>query len=475
MSLKKNLVNNLILTSSTVLFPLITFPYVTHTLSVDSYGRISFIDAFTSYFLIFSAIGIPYYGVREISKIKDNAVAYSKLVTELGFLQFGLSILFSLVFLGLQFWIPSLHNNLGLIKIACITIISSAFSIEWFFQGTENFGYITKRSLFIKVLNVICILLFVKAQNDYLIYYLITALTMLANALWNFIYFIRNFYHSFTISLNIKTHIKPLLILFSINVSVSIYTVLDTIILGLFTNTATVSLYSVPLRLVKMFWTVVSGVGVVMIPRIASLFSSGDEQAIAKLIQKSSSIIFLLTIPFSVFCLAFPKEILFVISGQKYFESINALRILSVAPLIIGFCNVLGTQFLMPVGQEKRILYATIAGLIVSLILNFLLIPYLKQIGSSIACIAAETTVCLYIFLSARKRIAIELDNLLLLQIILSLLISLMIGFVLKNHLSSLILLLSAFCVYIGTFFILQYLWFKNEFVASIIALNKNF
>ena len=467
------MISNLILTSSNILFPLLTFPYITHVLSNDSYGRISFIDAFTSYFLTFATIGIPFYGIREIAKVKDDPQQYSKLVIELAGFQLCLSLFFSVVFLVMQFYVPAIHSNFGLVKIACIVIISSSFSIDWFFQGTENFGYITKRSLFTKLLNVISIFLFVKAATDHNIYYLISALTILINSAWNFIYFLRRFYQPFTGRLTIKPHLRSLLVLFSINISISVYTVLDTIILGLFTDPTTVSLYTVPLKLVKMFWTVVGSIGVVLIPKIAYLFVRDDQQAITDLIKKSSNIVFLLTIPFAGFCLVFPHEILVVIAGDKYLRTVGALQILSVVPLIIGFCNVLGSQFLLPIGQEKKILHATIVGLVVSLALNFSLIPYLKHLGAALACVAAETAVCLYIFFSAKKRTKIVLDSSLLTLIGISLLVSLGFGILVQEKLHSLVLLVTTAGMYVVTFASLHLLVFKNPFLNSLIDVKK--
>ncbi|MGY3211552.1 flippase [Mucilaginibacter sp. HD30] len=473
MGIRKNMVSNLILTSSNVLFPLITFPYITHTLSNDSYGRISFIDAFTSYFLTFASIGIPFYGIREIAKVKDEPARYSKLVVELAGFQLCLSVFFSVVFLVIQFYIPAVHSNYGLVKIACIIIIASSFSIDWFFQGTENFGYITSRSLFTKLLNVISIFLFVKATDDHNVYYLISALTIFLNAAWNFIYFLRKFYQPFIGTLSIKPHLKSLLVLFSINISISVYTVLDTIILGLFTDPGTVSLYTVPLKLVKMFWTVVGSIGVVLIPKVAHLFVKDDKEAIVELIKKSSNIVFLLTIPFAGFCLVFPQEILMVIAGNKYLKTIGALQILSIVPLIIGFCNVLGSQFLMPIGHEKRILHATIVGLIISLVLNFSLIPHFKHLGAAMACVAAEVAVCMYVYFSAKKRTKIIFDGSLLTLITFSLIISLSFGVLIRGTVHSLFLLIITVGVYALSFLGLHLTLFKNQFLITLFDLKK--
>ncbi|WP_374166337.1 flippase [Arcticibacter sp. MXS-1] len=470
MSLRKNVIYNFILTSSNVLFPLITFPYVARILSNDSYGRIAFIDAFTGYFLVLVSLGIPTYGVREISRVKDQPERYSKLAVELVSIQFVLSLIFSAIFLALTLWVPSLQQNVPLVRIACFIIVFTSFSMDWFYQGIENFGYVTKRSLFTKVLNVASILILVKANEDYYIYYLISVLTVVVNSSWNFIYFLRKYYHSFKEKLVLLGHLKPLLIFFTINVSVSVYAVLDTIILGLYTSPATVSLYSVPLKLVKMFWVLVNAAGVVFIPRVAALFAQKDEDAISSLIQKSNNIVFLLTIPFSVLCFFFPAEILFVVSGDKYLRSADALRILALAPLIIGYCSVLGSQYLLPTGQEKKVLTATVGGLIVSLAVNFSLIPYLGHIGAAVACILAESTVCLMVYRAAAKKAKIRLDRSLLALIGVSLIVSVTAGLVLRAYVHHFLLLLIIGAVYVITFLALQLLHFRNEFVFTLMG-----
>lgn len=467
------MISNLLLTSSAVIFPLITFPYVTRTLSSNSIGKYFFIDALTQYFIIFSAVGIPYYGIREIARVKNNIPARSKLVTELLSIQVTLAVLLSAVFIGIHHFIPDLKNDFGLVKIACLGIISASFMMEWFYQGIENFTYITGRSLIIKTVSVAGILLLVRQAGDYLIYYLLTTLLIFCNAALNFFNYLKNYHAPFEGKLNIKRHMRPLLVLFSINISVSIYAILDTIILGLLTDPANVSFYNVPLKLVKIFWTVVNGAGMVLIPRVASYFVNNDTAGIQNVMQKSLSIVFLLTIPFCFFCLMFPAQILVIISGPKYLDAANALRVLSIVPLIIAVCNVCGTQFLMPIGQEKNILYATLLGLVISLALNFLLIPYMKFMGAAIACVAAEGTVCIYIFVSAIKRIKLLIDYALLIQILLSLAIAAAARFVFYPYYNGLVLIAGVFGIYCFTFILLQLVYFKNSFVFSLISLKK--
>ena len=474
MGLKKNLISNVVLTTSTVFISFLTFPYITRTLSATNMGNVLFIDAFTQYFIIFSFLGIPFYGVREIARLSGKPDDQSRLVFTLVSLQFCLSIFLSIIFFALTFIVPSLHQNKDLVILGCLSVVATSFSIEWFYQGIENFTYITKRSLLIRVISVVAILFFVRHEDDQYPYYAILLGVIFLNSALNFGNYFIKFHRKFKGTLEFRPHIKPLLVLFSINVSVSVYTILDTIILGLFTNPISVSYYSVPLKLVKIIWVVVGSFSVVLIPRISKYFNDGNHKDAADLLKRSLSLVFLLTIPFAFLCIFFPREILTSIFGVKYLEAQISLQILSVVPLIIGVCNVFGTQFLLPIGYEKKILHATIFGLFTSLALNFLLIPSLRYVGSSIACITSETAVCLYVYIKAKAEIKIPIDAPLIILILVSCITTVIVGILIRNNLTN-IYLISCLCLmYIIVFASLNFAFLKNDFINSLLKIKNN-
>ncbi|WP_207532158.1 flippase [Desertivirga arenae] len=473
MSIRKSMLSNFILTVSNIVFPLITFPYTTRLLSSNGLGQVFYVEAFTKYFILFSCLGIPAYGVREIAKNRNNPGQYSKIVLELIMIQAGLALIFSLVFLSLPLWVPSLVGLSNLVKISCLTIISTSFLMEWFYQGFEQYTYITTRTVILKSISVLSILFLVKSQNDYIIYYSIPVAISVLNALINLYRYLKNYHQKVSGRLSPLRHLKPLIVLFSINVAVSVYTLLDTIILGLLTSPVNISLYNVPLRLVRIVWSVTASLGVVFIPRIADLHKKGDQAEITKIITQNFSIVLLFTAPFAFFCLLFPSEILSFISGNKYEHASTCLRILGPIPLIIGLCNVMGTQYLIPSGQEKQILKATVLGLITSLALNFLLIPLIKHNGAAIASVSAEMVVVCYIFLAARKLIPLRIDynliGLLLSALTLTFISSVLLKTVCKG---SLLLFLSAL-TFIISIFTLQISIFNNRFLTKLIQNSK--
>ena len=82
-SIKKNFIMNAILTVSTIIFPLITFPYVSRVLGPDGTGRVGFATSLISYFLMLAQLGIPTYGIRACAKIRDNKTELTRTANEL--------------------------------------------------------------------------------------------------------------------------------------------------------------------------------------------------------------------------------------------------------------------------------------------------------------------------------------------------------------------------------------------------------
>jgi len=469
MSLRKNMLSSLVLTGSSVVFPLITFPYVTHTLSAAGLGKYFFADSLAQYFIMVSAVGIPYYGIREIARLRDDAAARSALMAELLIIQLVLSFICSLLLLTCYRFIPELKHEALLIGTACLGILSSALLMEWFYQGMEQFGYITKRSLVIKSISVCLVLLLVQHKADYHLYYLVITLVITANAGLNFGNYLNCYNTCFPKKLQLKRHIRPLLMLFAINVSVSIYAILDTSLLGILSNATAVSYYNVPLKLSKIHWSVVNGAGMVIIPRIAGYHAVNDTKKISEMLNKSFHIVLLLTIPFAFLCFVFPAEILNIIAGKQYLPAAGVLQLLGFLPFIIAICNLFGTQFLMPTGREKHILHATIAGLIVSFGLNLLLVPARQHLGAAIACLAAETTVCIYVAVAALKKMTLKVDPLICLNIAFSLLIAFFVKILCSGILNGLALLALVTTTYLLFFFALQMLVFKAPFITSLL------
>lgn len=465
MSIRKNIFYNIILTSSSVIFPLITFPYVTRVLGPGNYGNVNFIDAIIQYLLILSTLGIPIYGIREVSRLKGAKKELTILVFELLAIQLTLTVIavVSIVFLTSYFVVESNYNML--LYIGSLILFFNIFVWDWFYQGMELYSYISYRSVLSKILVVLFILAFVQEKSDFNIYYFSFVVGLIITGGFNITYFFKNFYQPSRATLNVKRHLRPLLLIFFINLSVSFYTLFDTMILGFIDSNVSVGYYSFSIRLVKIFWTLVSAVGLVLIPRLSILIDEERFEEVNNLMTKSLNVILILCIPFAGFAMYFSKDIVLLISGHEFSESYKSLAILSLLPLIIGVTNVFGIQFLMPMKKEKHILTATMVGMFVSLSLNFALIPYLSEVGAAISCLISESVVCFIIFLYSRRFIQITIDRGLIILIFTSFLLSAPLVFWVGLHLSSTFTMLTSVIIYLLILLTVNYYIFKNKFI----------
>ena len=175
-SIKKNFLYSSALTVSGYIFPFITYPYVSRVLGVNNIGICNFVDSIINYFILFSMLGISVLGVREIAKANGDFVRLSRTFSEL----LGLNAIFvviSLIVLCISiFLVPQLYVYKSLMFIGVLKLVFNFLQVEWFFQGIENFKYVTFRGLSIKILYVFLVFIFIRDSSDYPIYYLLTVL-----------------------------------------------------------------------------------------------------------------------------------------------------------------------------------------------------------------------------------------------------------------------------------------------------------
>ena len=71
-NLKKNFAYQIAYQILTIIFPLITSPYLSRVLGPEGLGEYSYTYSIAYYFSLFILLGVNNYGTREIAKVKDN-------------------------------------------------------------------------------------------------------------------------------------------------------------------------------------------------------------------------------------------------------------------------------------------------------------------------------------------------------------------------------------------------------------------
>jgi O-antigen/teichoic acid export membrane protein len=410
-AIKKNFIYNIILSVTQVLFPLITFSYVARVISPVGIGAISFVESICRYTILIAALGIPVYGVREVAKLKDDKKKLSQLCSELLTIHFVMTVFISLIYLLIVFSLEKLNQNLNYYLLGLLMVFSNIFIMEWYFQGIGDFKFITFRTIIVKILTTISVFFLVTKANEGIIFFLLIISANIFNGVINFLYAQKNLNLNFSFNIkNLKKHLTPLFFIFSTTISISIYVLLDTIMLGFLSDEKSVGFYTIALRISKVPMLFVGALGLVSIPQLTSSFNQNDIEKFKILILKSLNFVITFSFPVIFFVFGISNELLYAFAGEQFIGANIVLKILSTVVLLIGLSNIFGLQILTPMGKDKYLTFSVTLGTIVSLSLNFILIPLYQEIGAAITNIIAELVVTIATLYFATKFIKLDFD-----------------------------------------------------------------
>ena len=423
-NVKKNYFFNLSYQIFVLLVPLLTTPYVSRVLSPSGVGIYSFTLTLSNYFVVFANLGFAVYGQREIAKYQSNKYLQSKSFYEIFILKsivslVSLLICFCIIFSGLIE-----EYNLYLI-IFSITILSAGLETSFLFQGNEDFKHLAIRNFIVKILLISSIFIFVNKASDLWKYCLINALSPLLTALINYPFLKKYLVKVKIKALDLKKHIKPVLILFIPTLSTSIYTMIDKTMIGFLINGQTEVIengeivlkylselengyYEQADKIVRMSLTVITSLGTVMCPRNAYEASLGNMQIVKDNVYKSFRFSLFLGVPISFGLIAISSNMCLWFFGEGYEKVPYLINIFSLIVIINGLSNVYGYQYLIPLGKNNVYVLSILSGTVFNFILNIFLIPSLYSYGAAISSIAGELLILIIQIIFLRKSISFK-------------------------------------------------------------------
>lgn len=401
-SIKLNFVMNIILTVSQVIFPLITFRYVAEILHPAGTGIVGFASSVVAYFALFAQLGIPTYGVRATAQVRDDKEELSRVVQELVIINLLMSALVYVVFAFSLVVVPKFAENKALLLVTSTTIIFNAIGMEWLYKGLEQYSYITVRSIAFKFLAVILMFLMIKSEQDTVIYAALTIFAGSASSVLNFLH-ARKYISMWPVGkYKFGRHMKPIIIFFAMSCATTIYTNLDTVMLGFMKTDTDVGYYNAAVKIKTVLLGVVTALGTVLLPRASYYVEQKLMDEFYRVARKAIHFVFLISLPMAVYFIFFAKEGIFFLSGDAYGGAIIPMQIIMPTLVLIGLTNIMGIQMLVPLGGEKTVLYSEIVGAVVDLILNAILIPSMSSAGAAIGTLVAEVAVFIVQYIALR-------------------------------------------------------------------------
>ena len=390
-SLKKNLAYNVAYQILVIILPLITAPYVSRVLGADGLGTYSYIFSIVTYFGLFGMLGIANHGNRSVALVRDNRQKVSEAFSNTYIIQLCTTVIALLLyFLFIYCWFS---GDKTIAYIESIIVLSYVLDITWFFFGLEQFAVTVTRNAIIKIATVVAIFIFVRSREDLWIYALIMSCGMLFSQIYLWLR-IRKYADFCKPSWSqVKSNIKPVLMLFIPAIAYSIYKLLDKVMLGAMSSMSQVGLFDNAEKIINIPSSLITAFGTVMMPRITVLLGTGDEHRISYL-NKISVRYFTLLVVGAAFGLAGICNVLApVYFGSEFVGSAPIIAGLGFSLIFVTWANIIRTQYLIPNKLDKPYVISSVIGALANLAVNIILIPKFAGIGAMIGTIIAEFTV----------------------------------------------------------------------------------
>lgn len=389
-----------------IILPLITTPYISRVLGAENIGIYSYTTSISAYFILFGSLGINLYAQREIAYHQNDRKENSKTFFEIIILR-TITMIISILIFCMTF--VSNGEYSFFYKILVVELIAKCFDIGWFFGGLEEFKKTVLRNFIIKCVSVCAIFILVKKPDDLDMYFWIYTLsTLLGNiSLW---LYLPKYLNKVSIkNLNIVKHLKPTVAMFIPEIAIQVYNVLDKTMIGaIWDDKSEVGFYQQSDRIIKILLTIITSLGTVLLPRMASYFSSNKKKEAFGYLKKSFNFVYFLAFPMMFGIIAVADNFVPVFFGSGYDKVGILMSVISPIILFIGLSNVIGRQYLLPAKKQKQYTTSVIIGAVVNLIMNSCLIWKYGALGASIGTVVAEFSVTLVQIILVRNELNIS-------------------------------------------------------------------
>lgn len=397
-SLKKNYLFSLSYQILNLITPLITAPYVARVLGPDGVGIYSYTASIMMYFTMFGALGTMNYGTREIARLRDDKKQMSNAFWGI----VAITCLSSFICL-LGWFVLIIESSTYKYYFWALTplIFATMADISWFYTGIEKVSYTVIRNTICKIIGIVLLFVFVKEKQDLFLYMIMNSFIQLFGnlSMWSYLPKLINGVNFK--ELHLLRHLRETSSYFVITIAISLYTVLDKVLIGLITNDNYQNgYYEQATKIINIAKTVsFAALNSIMTARLSYLFENKKYDEIHSRISESLDCILLLVWGCIFGIIAVAKDFVPVFFGPGYEPVVFMLCLMSPLVFVISLSTCLGSHYYLPAGMINKSTRMTIYGSILNLIINLLLIPYFGAVGAIIGTLVGESFISfLYVY-----------------------------------------------------------------------------
>ena len=404
-TLEKNFIYNVLYQLLVIVLPLITAPYIARTLGAESVGIYSYTYSVAQYFLLFAMLGISTHGNRCVASVKNDRDKLSNTFCSIYSIQVCTYTIAAIMYWG--YLLPFHVDNVLIVVIQFLYVLSGAFDISWYYFGTEQFKITVTRNTIIKIATVILMFVFVHSPDDLWKYTLIMATGTFISQIYLWRYIPKQVKLKRVSFAETKAHIKPIIILFVPVIAYSIYKLMDKIMLGNMTSYSQVGYYENAGKIINIPMGVITALGTVMLPRMSSIVSSGEREKARDYIRISIKLVTIIGAAIAFGLIGISDILVPIYFGAEYLPCISLINLLAVTVFFISWANVVRTQYLIPLRFDKIYVLSMVLGALVNFVINYTLIPQFQGNGAAVGTIAAEFTVMITQMVLIRHKLPI--------------------------------------------------------------------
>lgn len=378
------------------IFPLITLPYLARVVGVEAFGSLVIGTSVVAYFQTFTDYGFAYTSVKEIARNKEDIKKVSQVVCETMVARIFLMIVSFCILSLCIYFIPFVYANREIILLTFLLIPGHILFADWFFQGMEDMKYIAMLDMFSKLLFTILVFVVVRERSDYIYQPVLISIGYAVSAMFC-LWIMRKRYGVVFYVPPVSSILKRIKRGFNIFLSIflpSIYTNINTLLLGGFNGEKATGIYSGGAKFTSLAYNVISLFSRVFYPYLSRRPNS----------HKTYSILIIAIGALISLFLFFGADIIVIIFlGEEFMETIPVLRIVAFTPLAMSIMNAYGINSLVLRGKDnilRNIIFvSTIFGLIMGIYgaVNF------SYIGVAICSLLIQYFRAILVFVYARK------------------------------------------------------------------------
>jgi len=472
-ALKANMLLNAIQGFLSIVFPVITYPYILHILQVENVGKYQFAHSVVSYFMLLAQLGIGTYAIRNGARLRSKQYDISKFCAQILTLNTLTTFAAILLLVIVTFTFAELHKYRTLLFIFSLQIVCQTVGREYVCSVYEDYGYLTIKSIITHMISLLLLFLFVKSENDLIPYAWVSTIASGGANLWNIFYVRERVGFRFAPIKESIAHFKPVLVFFATNLAVTIYAVSDTTMIGLMKGDYEVGIYSVAAKIYALAKTVLASVVTVSIPRLSMLQGTEIRIREAGFLTTAETVFNTMIfwgMPFICGLAMFSEDIIACFGGISYAGAVVSLRVLCIA---LFFCIVgyfWSNSILYIFSEERFVLLGTSISAVINIALNLLLIPKYGIIAAAATTAISEFITAMLFWVKGRKRFQPRAYGKNMLKVGLGILIMYLIFMMFPDYggMSFFALLIKALSVFVG-YIVIQIIT-KNEQIISVIS-----